>query len=180
MKSPGLCMSLRLAVYAGAMRRIVLLLPALALAACAPMQQAVKVPTIQVEGIRLTSLSLPSPLRPAQAGVLLHLKVTNPNNVPVKLANIAGTLIIDGAKVGDVNLPNVNLPANGVAMQDADVSIPVTLNTAASFLKVARGQEVSYRLDGTFTADLGVLGQPSFGPFTLSQGVWKQQPILPF
>lgn len=74
----------------------------------------------------------------------------------------------------------MNVPARGSADQDADLSIPVTLNTAASFLKVARGQQVSYRLDGTFTADFGPLGLKNFGPFTLSQGQWKQPPVLPF
>lgn len=155
------------------------LLP-LALASCAPLQKAVQVPTLKVESIRLSSLTLPSGTRPAAAGLTLHLNVTNPNAVPVRLANIGGQLVIDGQEVGRYALPNVNLPARGSTEQDAELSIPVTLNTASAFLKVARGQEVSYRLDGSFTADLGVLGQPTFGPFTLSQGVWKQAAILPF
>lgn len=156
------------------------LLPLLALASCAPLQQVVKVPTMKVESIRLNSLTLPASGRPATANIGLTLRVQNPNNVPVKLANIAAKVIIDGDYVGDVNLPNINLPANGEARQPAELSLPVTLNTAAAFLKIARGQEVSYRLDGTFTADLGALGHPSFGPFTFAQGVWKQQPIIPF
>ena len=159
----------------------VLLCPALLLAAgCAPAQRAVQVPTVQVEGIRLSSLSLPTGAAPAYAGVTLELRVGNPNPVPVRLANIAGTLVVDGQGVGDVNLPDVNLPASGESRQTAQLRIPVTLNTAATFLRVARGQEVSYRLDGAFTADLGLLGRPTFGPFTLSQGVWKQAAILPF
>ncbi|WP_291424540.1 LEA type 2 family protein [Deinococcus sp.] len=162
------------------MRRSLFVFPVLALASCAPVQQAVKVPQVHVDGIRLNSLSLPSGLRPAVANVTLHLKVGNPNGVGVRLANIAGTLVIDGAQVGHVNLPNVNLPAGGETLQDANLDIPVTLNTASSFLKVALGQQVSYRLDGAFTADLGLLGHPTFGPFTLSQGVWKQPAILPF
>lgn len=156
------------------------LLPALGLVGCSPLQQAVKVPTLKVESIALNSLTLPASLRPASANVTLRLKVTNPNSVPLRMSNILATVVIDGDRVGDINLPNVNLPANGEASQDANVEIPVTLGTAAAFLKVARGQQVSYRLDGTFTADLGVLGRPSFGPYTLSQGVWKQKPILPF
>jgi hypothetical protein len=36
-----------------------------------------------------------------------------------------------------------------------------------------------YRLEGTFVADLGALGQPSFGPYTLAQGQFKQAAILP-
>ena len=162
------------------MRPLLAVLPLVAFASCAPLQQAVKVPTMKVEGIRLNSLSLPSGVRPAVANVTLKLRVTNPNGVPVRLANIFSTVIIDGEKVGDVNLPNVDLPANGNAFQDANLDIPVTISTASAFLKVARGQQVSYRLDGTFTADLGALGRPSFGPFTLAQGVWKQTAILPF
>ena len=69
---------------------------------------------------------------------------------------------------------------SGAADQLAQVSVPVTLNTAASFLKVARGQLVTYRVDGGFTADFGPLGLQQFGPFTLSQGQWKQSPIIPF
>ncbi len=161
------------------MRKLWLLLP-LALASCAPLQQAVQVPTVKVENIYLRSLSLPNGLQPAAANVTLRLKVGNPNNVGVRLANIAGNLMIDGSPVGNVNLPNVNLPAHGETNQMAEVNIPVTIPTASAFLKVARGQEVSYRLDGSFTADLGLLGQPTFGPFTFSQGVWKQPAILPF
>ena len=164
-----------------AMRPVPLLFaPALLLAGCAPGRGPVQVPTVQVEGIRLSSLSLPTGAAPAFAGVTLELRVGNPNPVPVRLANIAGTLVVDGQGVGDVRVPDVNLPASGEARQTAQLRIPVTLNTAATFLRVARGQEVSYRLDGAFTADLGLLGRPTFGPFTLSQGVWKQAAILPF
>ena len=144
------------------------------------MQQAVQVPTLKVENIYLRSLTLPSALQPATANVTLRLKVGNPNPVPLRMANIAANLILDGSPVGRVDLPNVNLPASGETVQMAEVTIPVTVPTAAAFLRVARGQEVSYRLDGSFTADLGMLGQPTFGPFTLSQGVWKQAPIVPF
>ncbi|MDB5045820.1 MAG: Water stress and hypersensitive response protein [Deinococcus sp.] len=158
-----------------------LLLPAAALCAtlvgCAPLQQAVQVPTFEVQSVRLNSLTL---LGNPTANVTLRVKVGNPNPVPVRLANIASRLILDGQDVGTVNLPNVNLPARGETVQDANLSLPLSLSAGAAFLNIARGQQVSYRLDGTFTADLGVLGQPTFGPFTLSQGVWKQPAILPF
>ncbi|WP_019012251.1 LEA type 2 family protein [Deinococcus aquatilis] len=148
-----------------------------ALVGCAPIQQAVQVPTFEVQSVRLNSLTL---LGNPTANVTLRVKVGNPNPVPVRLANIASRLILDGQDVGTVNLPNVNLPARGETVQDANLSLPLSLSAGAAFLNVARGQQVSYRLDGTFTADLGVLGQPTFGPFTLSQGVWKQPAILPF
>jgi LEA14-like dessication related protein len=137
----------------------------------------VQVPTFEVQSVRLNSLTL---LGNPTANVTLRVKVGNPNPVPVRLANIASRLILDGQDVGTVNLPNVNLPARGETVQDANLSLPLSLSAGAAFLNVARGQQVSYRLDGTFTADLGVLGQPTFGPFTLSQGVWKQPAILPF
>lgn len=130
--------------------------------------------------MRLTGLTLPSGAQPALASITLRLRVQNPNPLPVRLANIAGRLVLDGEAVGEVNLPNVNLPARGENEQVANLNLPVTFQTAGAFLRVARGQQVAYRVDGTFTADLGVLGQPSFGPFTLAQGVWQQAAILPF
>lgn len=155
----------------------------LGLAACSP-TQVIQVPTVDIQNVRLTSLSVPGGLFSAggapTANVTMTLLVTNPNALPLRMANIAGHLIIDGADVGEVNLPNVNLPARGEAQQVAQVAIPVTLNTAANFLKVARGQQVTYRLDGSFTANFGPLGAQTFGPFTLSQGQWKQPAILPF
>lgn len=156
-------------------------LPALLLGACAPLQQIALVPQVEVQGVRLTSLTLPGGVGRAPVATLtLNLRVTNPNPLPLRVANLAGSLIIDGANVGDVTFPNVALPARGSAEQLAQVSVPVTLNTAASFLKVARGQLVTYRVDGGFTADFGPLGLQQFGPFTLSQGQWKQDPIIPF
>lgn len=168
------------------MRKILPLtaLAALGLSACAPLQQVVQVPAVEVQSVNLTSLSVPGGLftasGPPTANLTLNLRVTNPNSMALRLANIAANLIIDGADVGLVNLPNVALPARGSTDQIANVAIPVTLNTAASFLKVARGQQVTYRLDGSFTTDLGLLGQQTFGPFTLSQGQWKQAAIIPF
>ena len=153
---------------------------ALGLGACAPTQAALQVPTFEVRSVRLTGLTLPSGPQPALASITLRLRVQNPNPLPVRLANIAGQLVLDGQEVGEVNLPNVNLPARGESEQVANLSLPVTLQTAGAFLRVARGQQVAYRVDGTFTADLGVLGRPSFGPFTLAQGVWQQKAILPF
>lgn len=154
---------------------------ALSLSACAPLQQIVQVPQVQVQNVTLTSLTLPGGFGSAPvANLSMTLQVTNPNPLPLRMANIAGALIIDGAAVGDVSFPNVDIAARGVSTQRADLSIPVTLNTAASFLKVARGQLVTYRVDGGFTANFGPLGLQQFGPFTLSQGQWKQSPILPF
>lgn len=152
----------------------------LLLVACTPVTQVVQVPQIEVQGVRLVSLSLPAAGRAAEAGLTMELRVSNPNPVPVRIANVAAVLVIEGERVGDITLPNVDLPARGERTQQASLRVPVTLNTASTFLRVARGEEVSYRLDGTFTADLGPLGRPTFGPFTLSQGVWKQPALRLF
>ncbi|MBB5233441.1 LEA type 2 family protein [Deinococcus budaensis] len=153
---------------------------ALGLGACAPTQSVVQVPTFEVQSVRLTRLSLPSGPNPALANLTLRLRVQNPNPLPLRLANFSARLVIDGQDVGRLELPNVALPARGEALQDANLALPVTLQTAGAFLEVARGRQVSYRVDGSFAADLGVLGQPTFGPFTLAQGLWQQPAILPF
>jgi len=149
------------------------------LSACAPNQPIIAVPTFKVQSVRLTGLTLPGSGRPATMYLSLSLLVNNPNPVGLRLANIAGTFILNGGRVADVNLPDVALPARGEATQQADLALPLTLDTVGSALMVARGQQVPYRLDGTFTADLGFLGRPNFGPYTLVQGVLQQPAILP-
>ncbi|AWN23444.1 Water stress and hypersensitive response domain-containing protein [Deinococcus irradiatisoli] len=149
----------------------------LSLSGCAPaLKQVLKVPTFSVQQTRLTGLTLGSP---ATARVSLKLRIDNPNPVAARLANISGQFYLNGADVGNVNLPNVNLPARGSAVQEALLELPVSLQTAAVWLQVARGREMPYRVDGTFTADFGALGQPSFGPYTLAQGLFQQKAILP-
>nr|WP_318636149.1 LEA type 2 family protein [Deinococcus detaillensis] len=149
----------------------------LGLSSCAPaLQQVIKVPTFSVVQTRLTGLSLGSP---AIARVTLKLRIDNPNPVPARLANINAHFYLNGSDVGTVDLPNVNLPPRGSADQDAFLEIPVSFQNTAIWLQVARGREMPYRLDGTFTADLGMLGKPSFGPYTLTQGLFQQPAILP-
>ena len=150
-----------------------------ALSACAPSQTILAVPTFSVQSVRLTSLTLPAFGRPATAALSLQLLVNNPNPFPLRLANIAGTFVLDGSRVADINLPDVALPARGDAVQRADLVLPLTLDTLGNALRVARGQQVSYRVDGIFVADLGFLGRPSFGPYTLVQGLLQQPAILP-
>ncbi|GAA4021990.1 LEA type 2 family protein [Deinococcus rubellus] len=149
----------------------------LSLSSCAPaLQRVVKVPTFTVQQTRLTGLALGSP---AIARVTIKLRIDNPNPVAARLANINGHFYLNGADVGTVNLPNIDVPARGSALQDALLELPVSFQTTAIWLQVARGREMPYRVDGTFTADFGALGQPSFGPYTLAQGLFQQPAILP-
>lgn len=152
----------------------------LLLTACSPAQQVIQPPSLQVQDIRLSRLSLPVLGQAATAFVDLDLVVSNPNPVSVRLAEIQAQLVVEGQNIGQVTVPDVNLPAQGQTVQHAQLQLPLTVNTVMTFLQIARGQEVSYRLDGSFRADLGPLGQPRFGPFTFSQGLWKQPAIQLF
>ncbi|MDO4245874.1 MAG: LEA type 2 family protein [Deinococcus sp.] len=152
----------------------------LLLTACGPTQQVIQPPGLQVQDITLARLSLPVLGQPATAYVNLELAVSNPNPIAVRLAQIEAQLVVEGQYVGRVTVPDVNLPAQGQTVQRAQLQLPLTVNTMTTFLQIARGQEVSYRLDGSFKADLGPLGQPRFGPFTFSQGIWKQPAIQLF
>lgn len=163
-------------------------LAALALTACAPAQLAgpvVQVPTFEARNMHLSSLTLapagglPGGGQGAAAGLELTVQMYNPNPFPVRLHSFSADLFLTGQRAAALILPDVALPARGTATQTVQASVPVNLNVAAEWLKVARGQAVPYRVDGSFTADLGVLGQPTFGPLTLVQGQWRQAPVLP-
>ncbi|GHG08881.1 hypothetical protein GCM10017783_21870 [Deinococcus piscis] len=154
------------------------------LTACAPTQLAgpvVQVPNFEPRSVRLIGLTLPGQAgQSAAADLELTVQVHNPSPFAVRLHSLAADLVLTGQPVAALVLPDIALPARGETVQTVRASVPVSLDTAAEWLKVARGQGVPYRLDGTFTADLGALGQPKFGPLTLVQGQWKQPAILPF
>lgn len=155
------------------------LLSALALAACAPRQQVLQVPSYRVERVWLESLELPGPGRAPQARIGLSLQIDNPNPVPIRLSEARGQFYLSGVPAGQVSLPNLNLPAAGRAQQQALLTLPITLSNVAEFTRLGRGEEVPYRLDGSFTVDAGVLGRPTFGPLTLFQGVARVNRVLP-
>ncbi len=159
--------------------RLLALPLALTLAACAPRAAVVQVPEYRIVRTRLTSLTLPGAGGPATATLSLQLLVRNPNPYPIRLARAGGRFFLDGNDVGGVELPNIDLPSGRQVEQEALLSLPITFANLGEFVRVARGEAVSYRVDGSFTVDAGLFGQPSFGPYTLSQGVIKQPKILP-
>ena len=150
----------------------------LVLAACAPRTLSLEVPTYQVEGVRFARLDLPGPGSPALAVLNLNLRVQNPNALGLRMANIGGQLFLDGAAVGQVDLPDVDLPARGEARQLAVVSVPISFANLGEFVKVARGDRVALRVDGSFTVNAGFLGRPVFGPFTLFQGLIQNRQLV--
>lgn len=148
------------------------------LGSCVPRVPVVQVPTFEVQEVRLLNVGF-SGLIPSSATLSLRLRVQNPNPFGIRVARAGGALFLDGQNVGSIELPNVELPPNGAGAQDANVTLPLNFSNAATFLRVARGEAVSYRVDGSFSVDAGLLGRPTFGPFTLAQGVLRQPRILP-
>lgn len=148
------------------------------LAACAPRQLALQVPTYEVENIRFARLDLVGQSLSPQAVLNLNLRVHNPNAIGLRMANIGGRLFLDGSDVGGVDLPDVDLPANGDARQLAIVTVPINLSNLVEFGKVATGGAVALRVDGSFTVNAGLFGRPTFGPYTLFQGQIRNRALV--
>lgn len=152
----------------------------LSLSSCAPaIQQVVRPPTIEVQSINLTSVTLPTFTSSASVTATLVLRIQNPNALPLRLANFAGTFVLDGDPVASIGLPNLNIPARGESLQRTVVTVPLGLSSLALATRLVQGTAVTYRVDGRFTADLGLLGTPSFGPYTLSQGIIENRTLRP-
>lgn len=119
-------------------------------------------------------LQAPSTQRPLGGAVVrLYARVENPNSFGLRLARLAGDLLLEGTRAADVDFP-LGLPL--AARQDT--IIPIDIGVSFSELgdladvasKVFSSNRVDYRLDGTVTLDAGTLGQPSFGPQTWLSG----------
>ncbi|MBX6364832.1 MAG: LEA type 2 family protein [Gemmatimonadetes bacterium] len=161
-------------------RRRRLTLPALAALAlaggCATLQQLVQAPRFSPAAghspeLRLLAPSRANPL--GGAGVRLWARVENPNPVGVNLSRLTGSLYLEDARAGDVDLP-LGLPLRA----QADTVVPLDLTVGfANLPEIARvaqrlltASAVPYRLDGRFTVDAGALGPLEFGPETLLRG----------
>ncbi|MBB6097931.1 LEA14-like dessication related protein [Deinobacterium chartae] len=158
-----------------------LLVPAVAalLASCAPrLGAAVQVPQITVEQTALERLDPPGLGIPASATVSLKLRVRNPNPFGVRLSRVDGDFYLDGLKVTQVSAPGVDIAATGVSTVTVNVQVPLSNQNLGKFADLAVGKTVAYRLEGSFEVDAGALGKPTFGPYTLAQGVIKDAPIL--
>ena len=116
----------------------------------------------------------PSAQRPlGGASIRLYARVENPNGFGLRLAHLAGDLLLEGTRAADVDFP-LGLP---LAAQQ-DTVIPIDIGISFSELgdladvasQVLSRNRVNYRLDGTVTLDAGALGQPKFGPQTWLSG----------
>lgn len=122
--------------------------------------------------IQLLGPSSRHPMGAVQVRLFAH--VSNPNPMALTLARLAGTLALEGTHAADVDFPlGVPLPAAG------DTIIPLNIEVGFSNIpalaqilpNAIAGGAVDYDLEGSFTVDAGLLGQPSFGPMSLMRGV---------
>ncbi|HWG84308.1 MAG TPA: LEA type 2 family protein, partial [Deinococcales bacterium] len=112
--------------------------------------------------------------------VRLVVEGRNPNPLGARVGDLSFDLVLEGAPAATASAPDFTLAANGVpARITVDVEVPVTTANLGSLLRIARGEAVSYRLDGRFAVDLGALGRPRFGPYTLAQGTFRSPPGPP-
>jgi hypothetical protein len=107
------------------------------------------------------------------AGVRLWTRVTNPNPFGLRLGTLRGTLYLDESRAATADFPlGLALAAGGDSVIPIDISISLAdlpgLRGVAG--RIAGGQSVPYRLEGTIGVDAGRLGQPVFGPMTLLRG----------
>lgn len=150
---------------------------AAALAGCATLG-ALGVTPLRFEeaGDRNATLRLvgPSAERPlGGAAVRLWARVENPNGFGLTLTQLAGDLTIADAEAIAVDFP-LGLPLE--ARRDTVIPLDVSIgfDDLPRLGRVARaaiaGEDLDYRLDGTFAVDAGSWGQPRFGPLTLLSG----------
>ncbi len=163
------------------LRLTTLILTAAAVPACASLgglAAAVQAPQFSIAPgqqaeIRLLVPSFDRPL--GGASIRLYAEVSNPNPFSVVLSHLAGNLLLEGTRAAEVSFPlGLPLPVSGdtiipleIAVSFADVPNLADVVTRA----VSGSGGIGYELNGTATLDAGLLGQPSFGPMTLLDGV---------
>ena len=157
------------------MKKILLMaLGLFSLMACAP-SQVVQTPQFEMLEAGLLKLNPPG-LNGGAAEAVIRIQVQgrNPNPFGLKLEEIRFDLLLEGAKIAAGVAPNFELKASGVPTSfPVDVEIPLDLNTLKSLARIVTGQPTSYQMLGGFRMDAGVLGKPSFGPYTIAQGTFK-------
>lgn len=160
-------------------RSAVAALTVLLLAGCASLGAlaGIQAPRFEAADSRQGQLQLlgPSMRHPLGAvQVRLFARITNPNPLALTLSRVVGTLALEGNRAANVELPlGLPLPAAGDTIIPLDIEFGLAdIPSLAQILPnaIARGS-VDYDLEGSFTVDAGLLGQPSFGPMTLLQGV---------
>jgi hypothetical protein len=156
--------------------RLALLAPALSVAVlgCSPVGTVIRPPQFELKEAGLERFDPPGLETPARAVIHLEIEGRNPNPFGGRVEEVAFDLVLDGQKAATAGTPGFSLPAGGAPSRiEVDVEVPVAGSTVSNLLKIARGEAVSYRLDGSFRLDAGPLGRPRFGPYTFAQGTYR-------
>ena len=158
------------------LRRGALLALAVLLPGCATLGQVIQPLGFQVDRSQQPQLRLagPSAGRPlGGASLRIYARVSNPNPVGLTLSRITGGLLLEGTQAARVDFP-LGLPLQAGQETVIPLDIGISFSELPGLANVAqralRGEQIRYQLDGTFSLDAGLLGQPSFGPATLLQG----------
>ena len=151
------------------------LLLATAAGACASIDggmRFVEAPRLREADDRRAQLSLSSAGAPRAATFRVFAEVRNPNSSKLKLAEVKGSLFLDGQEAADVELPlDLELKPRQEAVVPIDVSVPLDKSPALAQALGRSGERpgVAYRVDGTMTVETEQ-GEPVFGPLTLLEG----------
>jgi LEA14-like dessication related protein len=153
-----------------------LLLPALSLglSSCASLTAVVRTPQFNLIEAGLSRFDPPGLDTPAQAVVRLELEGRNPNPFNAPVSEMVFDLFVDGQRVASGGTPGFTLLAGGSPSRvPVDVAVPVAGSSLTTLITIAKGETVSYRLEGSFRLDAGSFGKPKFGPYTLASGSFK-------
>lgn len=127
--------------------RIFIVIPALVimigLGACTTLQQLVKKPTLEFQGLNMKDMSL------FEGTLVFHYSVSNPNPIGIPLDQIAYQVKIDGKNLinGDLD-KKINIPGNG----KSNIEIPVHiryLDFFGSIVDFVHKDVIEYDLSGS-------------------------------
>ena len=153
-----------------------------AVAACAPLEQGVRVPGL-VQPPRFEQ----APDQPAEiafsgvtaalpaggATIRIWAKVTNPNRFGLTLSTLQATLMLEGERAATGDFP-LGLPLQPAQSTTVPLELSINFADMPALTPVARaaltGSLVEYQVDGTVGLDAGSLGHPTLGPFQLFRG----------
>lgn len=148
----------------------------LLLAGCASLGAIVQPPTFTAAEGRQSELRLigPTSSRPLGGATLrIWARVENPNAFGLTVASLAGNILLEDTRAGDVTFP-LGLPLLAGADTIIPLDVSISFADVPGLVEVAQRiltrNRVNYRVDGTVTVDAGPFGQPSFGPSTWVRG----------
>ena len=107
------------------------------------------------------------------AAVRIWTRVRNPNPFGLTLRTLRATLMLEDTRAADGEFP-LGLPLRGG--QDSVVPLDLSIRfsevpaLATMFRRSSLSQPLRYRVEGSFSVDVGNLGSPAFGPMTLFSG----------